>query len=124
MRELDELVNNYDWDVAMWLRENAINRIKNTFDNYCKAGRCGSISKVLNELIENGNSAARELNLGEFVGQPDIVRGYFGLLEGNVMVRLLGAWRLSGTSDVQGEPWFGNDYAYQIPAYYWALRAQ
>ena len=123
MRELDELVNNYDWDVAMWLRENAINRIKNTFDNYCKAGRCGSISKVLNELIENGNSAARELNLGEFVGQPDIVRGYFGLLEGNVMVRLLGAWRLSGMSDVQGEPWFGNDYAYQIPAYYWALRA-
>jgi hypothetical protein len=49
-------------------------RIKNTFDKYCKAGRCGSISKVLNELVENGNNAARELNLGEFVGQPDIVR--------------------------------------------------
>ena len=49
--------------------------------------------------------------------------GYFGLLEGNVMVHLLGAWRLSDTSDVQGEPWFGNDYAYQIPAYHWALRA-
>jgi len=59
---------------------------------------------------------------GEFTGQPDAVEGVLGLLENNIVIDVSppGVWHLS---KLPSEPWIGKDYAYQIPAYYWAIRA-
>jgi hypothetical protein len=73
-------------------------------------------------MIDDGNSAVREYGLGEFDGQPDIVRNDYGLLEKNIIINV-GLPRVTHLSELPSEPWVGRDYAYQIPAYYWALRA-
>ncbi|MFP3237929.1 MAG: hypothetical protein RXQ00_01860 [Caldivirga sp.] len=64
---------------------------------------------------------ARNRGLGEFTAQPDAVRGVFGLLEENIMI-YLGIPGLKSLSELPSEPWVGGDYAYQVPAYHWALR--
>jgi len=42
-------------------------------------------------------------------------------LKENIVVRVAGA--LSRISQLPREPWVGEEYAYQFPAYYYALRA-
>ena len=49
------------------------------------------------------------------------MRGVFGLLEGNIMI-YLGIPGLESLPELPSEPWVGGDYAYQVPAYHWALR--
>jgi hypothetical protein len=95
-------------------------RIMKTLKEYERAGRFGSIGKVLESLVDKGRTAASDYGLGEFMGQPDAVEGDYGLLENNIVINLTGAEHLSGLST---EPWIGKRYAYQIPAYYWVLRA-
>jgi len=82
----------------------------------------GKPSNVLGKMIDDGNSAVRKYGLGEFDGQPNIVRNDYGLLEKNIIINV-GLPRVTHLSELPSEPWVGRDYAYQIPAYYWALRA-
>ncbi|MFP3316690.1 MAG: hypothetical protein RXN91_10175 [Caldivirga sp.] len=49
------------------------------------------------------------------------MRGVFGLLEENIMI-YLGIPGLESLSELPSELWVGGDYAYQVPAYHWALR--
>jgi len=63
----------------------------------------------------------RNHGLGEFTVQPDAVRGVFSLLEKNIMI-YLGIPGLELLSELPSELWVGGDYAYQVPAYHWALR--
>jgi len=49
------------------------------------------------------------------------VRGVFSLLEKNIMI-YLGIPGLELLSELPSELWVGGDYAYQVPAYHWALR--
>ncbi|MFP3157964.1 MAG: hypothetical protein RXQ97_07140 [Caldivirga sp.] len=121
VRELEVLVVDYNWDYRRWLQEDVIERrIIKTLEEYERAGRFGSIGKVLESLVNKGRTAASDYGLGEFMGQPDAVEGDYGLLENNIVINLTGAEHLSGLST---EPWIGKRYAYQIPAYYWVLRA-
>ncbi|WP_054855578.1 hypothetical protein [Vulcanisaeta sp. JCM 16161] len=41
------------------------------------------------------------------------------LIEDNVLIRIIG----KPLSQLPSEEWVGGDYAYQLPAYYWVLRA-
>ncbi|MCG2864036.1 MAG: KAP family NTPase [Vulcanisaeta sp.] len=121
VRELEVLVVDYNWDYRRWLQEEVIERkIIRTLEEYERAGRFSSIGKVLESLVDKGRAAAGDYGLGEFMGQPDAVEGDYGFLENNIMINLTGAEHLS---ELPTEPWIGKRYAYQIPAYYWVLRA-
>jgi hypothetical protein len=73
-------------------------------------------------LIEKGKAAAGSYGLGEFAGQPDAVEGFFNLLRENIMI-YLGLPGLEALSEMPSEPWAGRGFAYQIPAYYWVIKA-
>jgi energy-coupling factor transporter ATP-binding protein EcfA2 len=121
MRELGILAGNYNWDVKAWL-QGVIMRVTAALEGYGRVREIKSISEVLARLIRKGKSAADAYGLGEFVGQPDAVEGYFNLLEENIMI-YLGMPGCRYLSELPREPWVGGRFAYQIPAYYWALRA-
>ncbi|MFP3237284.1 MAG: ATP-binding protein [Vulcanisaeta sp.] len=122
VRELGMIITGYNWNMKAWLQDIAINRVKETFRRHAESSGFGSVEKALAWLIEKGRVAARDYGLGEFTGQPDAVEGVLGLLENNIMIDVSppGVWHLS---ELPSEPWIGKDYAYQIPAYYWAIRA-
>jgi hypothetical protein len=122
VRELGIIITGYNWNVKAWLQDIAINRIKETFKRHAESSGFGSVEKALAWLIEKGRVAARDYGFGEFTGQPDAVEGVLGLLENNIIIDASppGVWHLS---ELPSEPWIGKDYAYQIPAYYWAIRA-
>ena len=46
-----------------------------TLKEYERAGRFGSIGKVLESLVDKDRTAASDYGLGEFMGQPDAVEG-------------------------------------------------
>ncbi len=122
VRELAVLIGRYNWDVKSWLQGEIVKMIRYAFDDYRVVRGLGKPSDVLKKMIEDGNSAVREYGLDEFNGQPDIVRNDYGLLEKNIIINV-GLPRVTHLSELPSEPWVGRDYAYQIPAYYWALRA-
>jgi hypothetical protein len=122
VRELAVLIGRYNWDVKSWLQGEIVKMIEYAFDDYRVVRGLSKLSDVLRKMIEDGNSAVREYGLGEFDGQPDIVRNDYGLLEKNIIINV-GLPRVMHLSELPSEPWVGRDYAYQIPAYYWALRA-
>jgi len=121
VRELAVLIGRYNWDVKSWLQGEIVKMIEYAFDDYRVVRGLSKLSDVLRKMIEDGNSAVREYGLGEFDGQPDIVRNDYGLLEKNIIINV-GLPRVIHLSELPNEPWIGKDYAYQIPAYYWALR--
>jgi energy-coupling factor transporter ATP-binding protein EcfA2 len=121
IRELGMLINDYDWDVKAWLQNRVINHIENTVKTHA-ANTFNSTEEALKWLIKKGSVAARDYGLGDFTGQPDAVEGVLGLLEENVMIDI-NPPGIKHLSKLPNEPWIGRDYAYQIPAYYWALRA-
>jgi len=122
VRELAVLIGRYNWDVKPWLQGEIVKTIEYTFDDYRVTRGLSKPSDVLRKPINDGNSAVREYGLGEFNGQPDIVRNDYGLLEKNIIINV-GPPRVTHLSELPSEPWVSRDYAYQIPAYYWALRA-
>jgi hypothetical protein len=121
IRELGTLINDYDWDVKAWLQNRVLNHIENTIKRHA-ANAFNSTEEALKWLIKRGSVAARDYGLGEFVGQPDAVEGILGLLEENVMIDI-NPPGIKHLSKLPNEPWIGRNHAYQIPAYYWALRA-
>ena len=121
VRELEILVNNYAWDINAWLRE-VIRRVITAFEKYVGPGSFLSVNDALRWLIEKGRVAARDYGLGDFTGQPDAVEGVLGLLEENIMI-YIGLPGLEALSELPNEPWVGKRYAYQIPAYYWVMKA-
>jgi hypothetical protein len=121
MREFETLVG-YGWDYRRWVERQAIMRVIDTFRTYQEEKGLGSINDVLARLIEKGKAAASNYGLGEFTGQPDAVEGFFNLLRENIMI-YLGLPGLEALSEMPSEPWVGRDFAYQIPAYYWVIKA-
>ncbi len=121
IRELGTLINDYDWDVKAWLQNRVINHIENTIKTHA-ANTFNSTEEALKWLIKKGSIAARDYGLGEFTGQPDAVEGVLGLLEENIMIDI-NPTGIKHLSKLPNEPWMGRNHAYQIPAYYWALRA-
>jgi len=121
IRELGTLINDYDWDVKAWLQNRVINHIENTIKTHA-ANTFNSTEEALKWLIKKGSIAARDYGLGEFTGQPDAVEGVLGLLEENIMIDI-NPPGIKHLSKLPNEPWMGRNHAYQIPAYYWALRA-
>jgi len=122
VRELGVLINDYDWDIKAWLQNRVINRIKSAIKAHMDTSAFSSIEEALKWLIKKGSVAARDYGLGEFVGQPDAVEGVLGLLEENVMIDI-NPPSIKHLSKLPNEPWMGRNHAYQIPAYYWDLRA-
>jgi len=121
IRELGTLINDYDWDVKAWLQNRVINHIENTIKTHA-ANTFNSTEEALKWLIKKGSVAARDYGLGDFTGQPDAVEGVLGLLEENIMIDI-NPPGIKHLSKLPNEPWIGRNHAYQIPAYYWALRA-
>jgi len=121
IRELGTLINDYDWDVKAWLQTGVINHIENAIKKHA-ANTFNSTEEALKWLIKKGSIAARDYGLGDFTGQPDAVEGVLGLLEENVMIDI-NPPGIKHLSKLPNEPWMGRNHAYQIPAYYWALRA-
>jgi len=121
IRELGTLINDYDWDVKAWLQTGVINHIENAIKKHA-ANTFNSTEEALKWLIKKGSIAARDYGLGEFTGQPDAVEGVLGLLEENIMIDI-NPPGIKHLSKLPNEPWMGRNHAYQIPAYYWALRA-
>jgi len=121
IRELGTLINDYDWDVKAWLQNRVINNIENTIKTHA-ANTFNSTEEALKWLIKKGSVAARDYGLGDFTGQPDAVEGVLGLLEENIMIDI-NPPGIKHLSKLPNEPWIGRNHAYQIPAYYWALRA-
>jgi len=121
IRELGTLINDYDWDVKAWLQNRVINHIENTIKTHA-ANTFNSTEEALKWLIKKGSVAARDYGLGDFTGQPDAVEGVLGLLEENIMIDI-NPPGIKHLSKLPNEPWMGRNHAYQIPAYYWALRA-
>ncbi|MDT7969508.1 MAG: ATP-binding protein [Vulcanisaeta sp.] len=121
IRELGTLINDYDWDVKAWLQTGVINHIENAIKKHA-ANTFNSTEEALKWLIKKGSIAARDYGLGDFTGQPDAVEGVLGLLEENVMIDI-NPTGIKHLSKLPNEPWMGRNHAYQIPAYYWALRA-
>jgi hypothetical protein len=121
IRELGTLINDYDWDVKAWLQTGVINHIENAIKKHA-ANTFNSTEEALKWLIKKGSIAARDYGLGEFTGQPDAVEGVLGLLEENIMIDI-NPTGIKHLSKLPNEPWMGRNHAYQIPAYYWALRA-
>jgi len=121
IRELGTLIDDYDWDVKAWLQNRVINHIENTIKTHA-ANTFNSIEEALKWLIKKGSVAARDYGLGDFTGQPDAVEGVLGLLEENIMIDI-NPPGIKHLSKLPNEPWIGRNHAYQIPAYYWALRA-
>jgi hypothetical protein len=98
-----------------------INHIENTIKTHA-ANTFNSIEEALKWLIKKGSVAARDYGLGDFTGQPDAVEGVLGLLEENIMIDI-NPPGIKHLSKLPNEPWMGRNHAYQIPAYYWDLRA-
>jgi len=121
IRELGALIDDYDWDVKAWLQNRVINHIENTIKRHA-ANAFNSTEEALKWLTKKGGVAARDYGLGEFTGQPDAVEGVLGLLEENVMIDI-NPPSIKHLSKLPNEPWMGRNHAYQIPAYYWDLRA-
>jgi energy-coupling factor transporter ATP-binding protein EcfA2 len=121
MREFETLVG-YGWDYRRWIERQAIIRVIDTFRTYQEEQGLSGINDVLARLIEKGKAAASSYGLGEFTGQPDAVEGFFNLLRENTMI-YLGLPGLEALSKMPSEPWIGKYFAYQIPAYYWVIKA-
>ncbi|MDT7902723.1 MAG: ATP-binding protein [Caldivirga sp.] len=121
IREFETLVG-YGWDYRRWIERQAIMRVIDTFRTYQEEQGLSGINDVLARLIEKGKAAASSYGLGEFTGQPDAVEGFFNLLRENIMI-YLGLPGLEVLSEMPSEPWIGKDFAYQIPAYYWVVKA-
>lgn len=121
IRELGTLINDYDWDVKAWLQNRVINHIENTIKTHA-ANTFNSTEEALKWLIKKGGIAARDYGLEDFTGQPDAVEGVLGLLEENIMIDI-NPPSIKHLSKLPNEPWMGRNHAYQMPAYYWALRA-
>ncbi|MCG2867663.1 MAG: GGDEF domain-containing protein, partial [Vulcanisaeta sp.] len=121
MREFETLVG-YGWDYRRWIERQAIMRVIDTFRTYQEEQGLSGINDVLARLIEKGKAAASSYGLGEFTGQPDAVEGFFNLLRENTMI-YLGLPGLEALSEMPSEPWIGKYFAYQIPAYYWVIKA-
>jgi Archaeal ATPase. len=120
VRELGDLVIRYGWDVRRWLQDRVIDHVIQVLTGAAKQE--GKLpTDVLERLIELARGNAKDLGLND-TAHPDAVMGYFGLLESNVIINV----RLPGTvylSELPREPWVGRWYAYQIPAYYWVVKA-
>ena len=121
MREFETLVG-YGWDYRRWIERQAIIRVIDTFRTYQEEQGLSGINDVLARLIEKGKAAASSYGLGEFTGQPDAVEGFFNLLRENTMI-YLGLPGLEALSEMPSEPWIGKYFVYQIPAYYWVIKA-
>ncbi|MCG2893069.1 MAG: hypothetical protein L7H00_05990, partial [Vulcanisaeta sp.] len=122
VRELEKLVSRYRWDVKTWLQDEVINFIRDVLKANIDLRTFKDVNEVLEAIIEKGRVAARDYGLGEFTGQPDAIEGAAKFLENNVMIKT----RMRGIKylfELPREPWVGSDFAYQIPAYYWVLRA-
>jgi ABC-type cobalamin/Fe3+-siderophores transport system ATPase subunit len=120
VRELGDLVIRYGWDVRRWLQDRVIDHVIQVLTGAAKQE--GKLpTDVLERLIELARGNAKDLGLSD-TAHPDAVMGYFGLLESDVIIYV----RLPGTvylSELPEEPWVGKWYAYQIPAYYWVVKA-
>jgi len=57
-------------------------------------------------------------NVDEFDYTPEL---WQAALKENIAISLMDAYYI--ISELPREPWIGEDYAYQVPAYYYALRA-
>jgi AAA+ ATPase superfamily predicted ATPase len=121
IREFETLVG-YGWDYRRWIERQAIMRVIDTFRTYQEEQGLSGINDVLARLIEKGKAAASSYGLGEFTGQPDAVEGFFNPLRENTMI-YLGLPGLEALSEMPSEPWIGKYFAYQIPAYYWVIKA-
>jgi len=123
VRELEYLALRYGWVVDKWLRARVVDFLTGFMSN-----------EELNWLIESGQRVMRtELRRDEqFVGQPDAVALNDLYVEQNPLLRRLFELNIllrvnipmtEPLSELPSEPWIGERYAYQLPAYYWALRA-
>jgi len=112
IRALMELILNYDWDVINWLG-NVIGHIRNI-----------AYREAL--LLNLPNTSALIMRIKSRIGDPrpdDVVYNALlpgePLIEDNVLIRIVG----KPLSQLPREEWVGEDYAYQLPAYYWVLKA-
>lgn len=106
VRELAVLVLRYGWNVNDWLSGTVIRRVRDVIIHEATARGVG-VNSLLGKVADPDPLSAY-LNLG----------GDY-LLRMNVLIDIYG----TTLSELPREPWVGSDYAYQLPAYYWVLRA-
>ncbi len=106
VRELAVLVLKYGWNVNGWLSGTVIRRVRDV---------------IIHEATVRGVGV--DSLLGK-VADPDPLSAYLNL-GGDYLLRMNVLIDIYGTtlSELPREPWVGGDYAYQLPAYYWVLRA-
>ncbi len=112
VRALAELALDHGWNMDTWVND-ALRRIRrelvdpvvgdyNVFSDY---------SEYVRKLARRGvgpDNAILAINAHEVA------------FKANVLISVGGVRRIS---QLPNEPWIGEDYAYQLPIYYWALRA-
>lgn len=113
VRALMDLAMNYGWDLRTWLR-NVVNHIRDLM--------YGGEVVILNLLDVSALMAWIRSRMSE--PKPDdlmygALLGREPLIEDNVLICVIGR----SLSQLPGEEWVGNDHAYQLPAYYWVLKA-
>lgn len=102
------LVLRYGWDVNTWLSSTVIRKVRDA---------------VIHEVRVNGIGISALLGGG--VLDPSPRNAYLHLGGGDYLMRMNILIDIYGTvlSELPREPWIDNDFAYQLPAYYWVLRA-
>ncbi len=109
-RALRELALDHGWDVEAWLSEEVVPKVQAAIVEEKSAMGLDSTADVQRRI---GSPSPDEL-----VSETPLRLG--PLLDGNVLVPVAGARKLTA---LPREPWIGAVYAYQLPAYYWALGA-
>ncbi|WP_052885840.1 ATP-binding protein [Vulcanisaeta distributa] len=112
-RALSQLATAYGWDVDAWLRD-AINEVVGVLNEEKERLGLGSVGEVLDIVIRR---------VGQDVGPDNLVLGtplHVGpLLRNNILIGMSS----TAISQLPSEPWVGRHYAYQLPTYYWVVRA-
>ncbi|GAB6945591.1 ATP-binding protein [Vulcanisaeta sp. JCM 14467] len=112
LRALTALAIVYSWDVSKWLGAEVIN---------------GLVNGLIRQLIGHGRAYEDEEqfihSLRRVSAEPDAVEGIINAgnaaYRSNVLIEISG----QSISQLPREPWIGRYVAYQLPAYYWALRS-
>ncbi|WP_252900341.1 hypothetical protein [Vulcanisaeta sp. JCM 14467] len=113
VRALADLAINYGWNVTAWLNS-IIRHVRYLIFREAQLLNISGASPLITRIkIFLGNNNPRPDDL---IYEASIDRA--PLIEYNVLIYVLG----KPLMQLPNEEWVGNDYAYQLPAYYWVLR--